>query len=58
VRRGTGGMGRRCHKDIMSVKVQSSQCEPPFGETFSTKTRNRAEKFPCPFTLVLALPAG
>ena len=55
VRRGTGGMGRRCHKDIMSVKVQTSQCKPPIRETFSTKTRIRAEKFPASFTLVIGV---
>lgn len=54
VRRGTGGMGRRCHIDIMSVKVRAAQRKPPFGRTFSTKTRNCPEKFPAPFTLVSA----
>ena len=55
VRRGTGGMGRRCHIDIMSIKLRPAQRKPPFGRTFSTKTRIRAEKFPDPFTLVFAV---
>ena len=54
VRRGTGGMGRRCHIDIMSIKVRPAQRKPRFRRTFSTKTRIRAEKFPAGFTLVFA----
>src|SRR5512141_2753584 len=54
VRRGTGGLGRRCHIDIMSIKPAPAQRKPGFRGTFSTKTRIRAEKFPAPFILVIA----
>jgi hypothetical protein len=38
----------------MSVKLRLAQRKPPFAETFSTKTRNRGEKFPDTFILVFA----